>query len=125
LLLLDRILSEGKEVRQLMKDWMVEDILSEIRLEEVEIPSGELLFENLTFVMTGSLEHYKNRNELKTAIEEKGGKVTDSVTKNTDYLINNDILSTSSKNKKAKQLGIPIITEEQLIQWMESGSNIK
>lgn len=104
---------------------MVEDILSEIRLEEVEIPSGELLFENLTFVMTGSLEHYKNRNELKTAIEEKGGKVTDSVTKNTDYLINNDILSTSSKNKKAKQLGIPIITEEQLIQWMESGSNIK
>ena len=103
---------------------MVEDILSKSG-EEVEIPSGELLFENLTFVMTGSLEHYKNRNELKTAIEEKGGKVTDSVTKNTDYLINNDILSTSSKNKKAKQLGIPIITEEQLIQWMESGSNIK
>lgn len=101
---------------------MVEDILTEINLEEVDIPAGGMFLENLTFVITGSVEHYKNRNELKAAIEEKGGKVTDSVTKKTDYLINNDSLSNSSKNKKAKELGVPIITEEQLVQWMERGS---
>ncbi|MGI6732702.1 MAG: NAD-dependent DNA ligase LigA [Anaerovoracaceae bacterium] len=101
---------------------MVEDILTEIKLEEVDIPAGGMFLENLTFVITGSVEHYKNRNELKAAIEEKGGKVTDSVTKKTDYLINNDSLSNSSKNKKAKELGVPIITEEQLVQWMERGS---
>ena len=68
-----------------------------------------------TFVVTGSVHQFKNRDEVKVAIETRGGKVTGSVTKNTDYLINNDINSTSSKNVKAKQLGIPIITEEQLI----------
>ena len=68
-----------------------------------------------TFVVTGSVHQFKNRDEVKVAIETRGGKVTNSVTKNTDYLINNDINSTSSKNVKAKQLGIPIITEEQLI----------
>ncbi len=68
-----------------------------------------------TFVVTGSVHQFKNRDEVKVAIETRGGKVTNSVTKNTNYLINNDINSTSSKNVKAKQLGIPIITEEQLI----------
>ena len=68
-----------------------------------------------TFVVTGSVHQFKNRDEVKIAIETRGGKVTNSVTKNTNYLINNDINSTSSKNVKAKQLGIPIITEEQLI----------
>ena len=67
------------------------------------------------FVITGNVHHFKNRDEVKNAIEAKGGKVTNSVTKNTNYLINNDVNSTSSKNIKAKQLGIPIITEEQLI----------
>ena len=67
------------------------------------------------FVVTGAVHAFKNRDEVKAAIEAKGGKVTNSVTKNTNYLINNDINSTSSKNVKAKQLGIPIITEEQLI----------
>ena len=67
------------------------------------------------FVVTGAVHTFKNRDEVKAAIETKGGKVTNSVTKNTNYLINNDINSTSSKNVKAKQLGIPIITEEQLI----------
>lgn len=67
------------------------------------------------FVVTGAVHHFKNRDEVKIAIETRGGKVTNSVTKNTNYLINNDINSTSSKNVKAKQLGIPIITEEQLI----------
>ena len=67
------------------------------------------------FVVTGAVHQFKNRDEVKIAIETRGGKVTNSVTKNTNYLINNDINSTSSKNVKAKQLGIPIITEEQLI----------
>ena len=68
-----------------------------------------------TFVITGAVHQFKNRDEVKAIIETHGGKVTSSVSKNTDYLINNDINSTSSKNIKAKQLGIPIITEEQLI----------
>ena len=68
-----------------------------------------------TFVITGAVHQFQNRDEVKTIIETHGGKVTASVSKNTDYLINNDINSTSSKNIKAKQLGIPIITEEQLI----------
>lgn len=68
-----------------------------------------------TFVITGSVHTFKNRDEVKVAIETRGGKVTGSVSKNTNYLVNNDINSTSSKNMKAKQLGIPIITEEQLI----------
>ena len=67
------------------------------------------------FVITGATRQFQNRDEVKTVIETHGGKVTTSVSKNTDYLINNDINSTSSKNIKAKQLGIPIITEEQLI----------
>lgn len=67
------------------------------------------------FVITGAVRQFKNRDEVKAIIETHGGKVTASVSKNTDYLINNDINSTSSKNIKAKQLGIPIITEEQLI----------
>ena len=68
-----------------------------------------------TFVITGAVRQFQNRDEVKAAIEAHGGKVTASVSKNTDYLINNDINSTSNKNIKAKQLGIPIITEEQLI----------
>ena len=68
-----------------------------------------------TFVITGAVHQFQNRDEVKAIIETHGGKVTASVSKNTDYLINNDINSTSSKNIKAKQLGVPIITEEQLI----------
>ena len=69
----------------------------------------------LTFVITGSVVHFKNRNEVKDRIEELGGKVTGSVSKKTDYLINNDSHSSSSKNKKAKELNIPIITEEEFM----------
>lgn len=72
-----------------------------------------------TFVVTGSVNHYKNRNELKADIEKNGGKVTGSVTSKTDYLINNDIDSNSSKNKKAKELNIPIITEEQFLSMLK------
>lgn len=71
------------------------------------------------FVVTGSVNHYKNRNELKAEIEKNGGKVTSSVTSKTDYLINNDINSNSSKNKKAKDLNVPIISEEQFISMLK------
>lgn len=69
-----------------------------------------------TFVVTGDVHHFKNRKELQNKIEELGGKVTGSVSKNTDYLINNDSESGSSKNKKAKELGIPILTEEAFLE---------
>ena len=67
----------------------------------------------LTFVITGKVHKVKNRDELKTIIENNGGKVTGSVSKNTDYLINNDVNSTSAKNVSATRLGIPILTEEE------------
>ena len=74
----------------------------------------------MTFVITGSLNHFPNRDALKAKIESVGGKVSGSVSKNTTYLINNDRTSTSGKNKKAKELNIPIITEETLITLYES-----
>ena len=70
----------------------------------------------MTFVITGKVNHFKNRDELKTLIESLGGKVVGSVSKNTTYLINNDINSTSAKNKSAQSLGIPILTEEMFIE---------
>ncbi len=72
-----------------------------------------------TFVITGNVHIYKNRNELKSAIEVNGGKVTGSVSSNTDFLINNDIDSASSKNKKAKELGIPIISEDEFTRMIK------
>ena len=76
----------------------------------------ENTLDGLTFVITGKLNHFKNRDAIKEKIESLGGKVTGSVSKNTDYLINNDKDSTSSKNKSAKTLGIPILSEEDFIQ---------
>ena len=70
----------------------------------------------LTFVVTGDLEHFANRKELQALIEKGGGKVTGSVTKKTNFLINNDIHSASSKNKKAAELGIPILSEQDFIE---------
>ncbi len=72
-----------------------------------------------TFVITGSLNHYANRDELKAVIEQNGGKTTGSVSAKTDYLINNDLTSNSSKNKKAKELGIPVISEDDFIKFLE------
>ena len=69
----------------------------------------------LTFVITGDVHRFANRNELKALIESKGGKVTGSVSKSTNYLINNDVTSTSGKNKKAKELNIPVISEDDFI----------
>ncbi|MCD7765238.1 MAG: NAD-dependent DNA ligase LigA, partial [Lachnospiraceae bacterium] len=71
------------------------------------------------FVITGSVAHFENRNELKAFIEERGGKATGSVTKKTDYLINNDTASNSAKNKKAKELGIPILSEEDFLKLVD------
>ena len=76
-------------------------------------------FEGKTFVITGSLTHFTNRNECKEKIESLGGKVSSFVSKNTAFLVNNDITSSSSKNKKAKELGVPIITEDELLEMIQ------
>ena len=103
------------------KKVIVEDVLKEVEIEVSPKTSLSQVFKNFIFVITGSVDHFKNRDELKAAIEERGGKVTSSVTSKTNYLINNDNLSNSSKNKKAKELGIEIITEVQFLQWMNTG----
>ena len=77
-------------------------------------PSGDKC-QGLTFVITGDVHHYKNRNELKAYIESQGGKVASAVSGSTSYLINNDVTSTSGKNKKAKELGIQILSEDDFI----------
>ena len=92
-------------------------------LEEVKIPAEETtqeeqIFAGMNFVITGSVEHFANRNEVKEVIESKGGKVTGSVTAKTNWLINNDVESTSSKNKKARELGIPIISEDTFLKMI-------
>lgn len=93
----------------------VEDILSEIGFEESAQPAEQKL-EGLTFVITGSLEHFSNRKELQELIQDMGGKAAGSVSGNTSFLINNDKTSSSSKNKKAAQLGVPVITEEDFME---------
>lgn len=79
------------------------------------------IFSGVNFVITGSVEHFANRSEVKERIEGLGGKVTGSVTSKTNYLINNDVTSASSKNKKANELGIPIISEQQLLNMIKEG----
>lgn len=93
---------------------IVNELLAEITFEKEENNSEQTL-EGKTFVITGSVERFANRNELKDYIEKLGGKVTGSVSKNTDYLINNDVTSNSSKNKKARELSIPILSEEEFV----------
>lgn len=88
-------------------------LLKEITINEPEKIDDSSAIAGKTFVITGSVEHFTNRNELKAEIESKGGKVTGTVTSKTDYLINNDTMSNSSKNKKARELGIAIISEEE------------
>ena len=94
----------------------VQHLLSELIIEEQEPVETGNKCQGLTFVVTGDLYHYKNRNELKAYIESQGGKVTGSVSKSTNFLINNDAASQSSKNKKAHELNIPIITEDEFIE---------
>ena len=90
-------------------DYIVENYLN-IKEEKQEVYEKKL--QNLTFCVTGKVSVWKNRDELSAFIENLGGKVTGSVSKNTNYLINNDVNSTSAKNNKAKELGIPIISEQ-------------
>ena len=92
-------------------DRRLDHLMSFLHIQE-DSPKQEQIFEGMNFVITGSLVHFENRSEAKELIESLGGKVTGSVTKKTNYLINNDIQSNSSKNKKARELGIPILSEE-------------
>ena len=97
---------------------VVDNLLEKIHFRQEEENTEEQILEGKTIVITGSLNHFGNRKELKERIEQLGGKVTGSVSKKTDYLINNDKESSSSKNKKAKELGIPIISEEDFLEMM-------
>ena len=96
----------------------VDHLLKYLHINKEEI-SGEQIFAGMNFVITGSLEHFSNRGEAKNLIESLGGKVTGSVTGKTNYLINNDVNSNSSKNKKARELGIPILSEEDFLKLAE------
>ena len=93
---------------------MVDDLLDIVMLEDEENDNANDM-EGMNFVITGSVNHFSNRSEVKELIEGRGGKVTGSVTSKTKYLINNDSTSNSSKNKKAKELGVQIITEDEFI----------
>lgn len=92
-------------------------LLKEVTIEKVDLsPDEDGKCKGLTFVITGDVHHYKNRDEFKAYVEASGGKVTGSVTSKTDYLVNNDVESTSSKNRKAKGLGVPIISEDEFVE---------
>ena len=93
---------------------LIRELLTELNIKE-EINDKEQDLEDMTFVITGSLNTFANREELKKLIEDRGGKVAGSVSAKTNYLINNDVMSSSSKNKKAKSLGVPIISEEDFL----------
>ena len=97
-------------------------LLQEVKLQKEEGEESAQIFENMNFVITGSVEHFANRREVKEIIESRGGKVTGSVTGKTNYLINNDVQSASSKNKKAKELNVPIISESQFLEMLETGT---
>lgn len=94
----------------------LEDLLSEVKVEASEVKASGNRCDQLTFVVTGDVHHYPNRNALKAYIESQGGKVTGSVSRSTDFLINNDPASTSSKNTKARSLGIAIISEDEFLE---------
>ena len=94
-------------------------LLREVEIPEEEITEDSRRFEGVNFVITGSVEHFANRAEVKEEIEKRGGKVTGSVTSKTDYLINNDADSASSKNRKARELGVPVISEEEFLNMLK------
>lgn len=97
----------------------IDELLKEIHFVQPEGEGQPQSFAGVNFVVTGSVNHFANRDEVKSVIEARGGKVTGSVTSKTNYLINNDVTSNSSKNKKAKELGIPIISEEEFLKMLE------
>ncbi len=98
-----------------------QNLLRELTIPKESAEEGKQIFDGIQFVITGSVNHFANRNEVKEVIESKGGKVTGNVTSKTNYLINNDTASTSSKNKKARELGIPIISEEEFLEMLRKG----
>ncbi len=102
-------MQDGENMQKLDK------LMAELHIEAPKIDADNQTLSGMSFVITGSLKHYASRNELKEEIELKGGKVTGSVTGKTTCLINNDIASTSSKNKKAKELNVPILSEEEFL----------
>lgn len=99
-----------------VKKQIIDHLLQEITIEVPKVDAESQTLSGMTFVITGSLIHYASRNELKDEIEQRGGKVAGSVTSKTTCLINNDVTSTSSKNKKAKELNVPILSEEQFLE---------
>lgn len=101
------------------KNEITDRLLAEVTFEKEAEAEGEKRFEGMTFVITGSVSQFENRKALQEVIESQGGKATGSVTSKTTYLINNDTTSNSSKNKKAKELGVPIISEEDFIKLLE------
>lgn len=113
----------GPRKNQSIKNWfaeannllLVDNLEKILTIEDVNISAGGNKCNGLTFVITGDVHHYKNRDELKAYIESQGGKVSGSVSGKTSYLINNDVTSTSGKNKKANDLGISIISEDEFI----------
>lgn len=120
----------GPERSALIVEWfnnsanqhILSELLSEIQVIHTQTKPTGRSCDGLTFVVTGDVHHYKNRNELKAYIESQGGKVTGSVSKSTSFLINNDVTSTSGKNQKAQQLGIPIISEDEFIERFGSSA---
>ncbi len=96
----------------------LDHLLSHLHIQKEEI-TEEQIFKGMNFVITGSLEHFGNRSEAKNLIESLGGKVTGSVTGKTNYLINNDVTSNSSKNKKARELGVPILSEDDFLKMVD------
>lgn len=113
----------GEVLAKAVVDWfqkeenrkILSDLLENLQTTAPSVIVGEQTLNEKTFVITGDVNHFANRSELKEFIESRGGKVTGSVTGKTTYLINNDVNSTSGKNKKAKELGVPIISEEEFL----------
>ena len=124
---LDEIPGVGDVIAKVYVDYFADEEHRDVfrrLLEEVHIPKEEETadsqkFAGVNFVITGSVEHFANRAEVKEEIEKRGGKVTGSVTSKTNYLINNDVNSASSKNRKARELGIPIISEEEFLDMLD------
>lgn len=104
----------------------LDHLLQVLDIQKESVPEGEGIFQGKTFVITGSLTHFSNRKELQNLIESLGGKAAGSVSSKTSYLINNDTASNSSKNKKAKELGIPILSEEDFLTMVKEneGENL-
>lgn len=97
---------------------LLDHLLAVLHVEKPELLEGGKRLDGQIFVITGSLEHFQNRKELQERIEALGGKVTGSVTGKTSYLVNNDVNSSSSKNRKARELGVPILSEEEMIRLL-------